>query len=129
MSILVTGGAGYIGSHTVAELLEDGEELVVVDNLQKGHRKAVLGGRFYQGDVRDGGFLDKVFRENEIEAVVHFAADSLVGESITDPLRYYNNNVVSTLSLLAKMKEYGVGKIVFSYTAAIYGEPESIPIF
>ena len=128
MSILVTGGAGYIGSHTVVELLGANENVVVVDNLQKGHRDAVLGGDFYKGDLRDDGFLDEVFGENDIEAVIHFAADSLVGESVTDPLKYYNNNMVSTLRLLTKMKEFGVDKIVFSSTAATYGEPENTPI-
>lgn len=128
MAILVTGGAGYIGSHTVAELLDAKEDVVVVDNLQKGHREAVLGGKFYEGDLRDEDFLNKVFGENEIEAVVHFAADSLVGESVVDPLKYYNNNVASTLKLLTKMKDAGVKKIVFSSTAATYGEPENIPI-
>lgn len=128
MAILVAGGAGYIGSHMVAELLEAGEDVVVLDNLQKGHRKAVLGGNFYGGDLRDEGFLDLVFGENDIEAVIDFAADSLVGESVADPLKYYNNNVVSTLMLLTKMMEYGVKNIVFSSTAATYGEPEEIPI-
>lgn len=128
MSILITGGAGYIGSHTAIELLRAGGDVVILDNLQKGHRAAVKGGRFYQGDLRDDAFLDSVFRENEIEEVVHFAADSLVGESVTDPLKYYNNNVVSTLRLLGKMKEYGVKRLVFSSTAATYGEPENIPI-
>jgi len=128
MSILVTGGAGYIGSHAAAELLNGREEVVILDNLQKGHRGAVLGGKFYHGDLRDNEFLDRVFGENDIEAVIHFAADSLVGESVIDPLKYYNNNVVSTLSLLTKMKECGVKAIVFSSTAAVYGEPESIPI-
>jgi UDP-glucose 4-epimerase len=128
MAVLVTGGAGYIGSHTVAELLNTNEEVVVLDNLQKGHRGAVLGGKFFQGDLRDDEFMDKVFKENDIDAVVHFAADSLVGESVTEPLKYYNNNVVSTLRLIGKMKEYGVKKIVFSSTAATYGEPENIPI-
>ncbi len=128
MSILVTGGAGYIGSHTAYELLNSGKEIVIVDNLQKGHKEAVLGGRFYEGDLRDDSFMDRVFTENQIEAVVHFAADSLVGESVADPLKYYNNNVVSTLRLLGKMKQYGVNKIVFSSTAATYGEPENTPI-
>jgi UDP-glucose 4-epimerase len=128
MSILVTGGAGYIGSHTVAELLDANEDVIVLDNLQKGHKGAILGGEFYEGDLRDEGFLDEVFGENIIDAVIHFAADSLVGESVTDPLKYYNNNMVSTLRLLTKMKEYGVNKIVFSSTAATYGEPENIPI-
>ncbi len=128
MAVLVTGGAGYIGSHTVVELLEASEEVVVVDNLQKGHEKAVVGGKFYHGDLRDEEFLKKVFEENDIEAVIHFAADSLVGESVKDPLKYYNNNVVATLRLLTAMKEHGVSKIVFSSTAATYGEPENIPI-
>jgi len=128
MSILVTGGAGYIGSHMVAELLERNEDIVVVDNLQKGHKKAVLGGKFYQGDIRDGQFMDRVFTENSIEAVIHFAADSLVGESVTMPLKYYYNNVYGTQCLLEKMKTYQVKYIVFSSTAATYGEPENIPI-
>jgi len=128
MSILVTGGAGYIGSHMVAELLERNEDIVVVDNLQKGHKKAVLGGRFYQGDIRDGEFMDRVFTENSIEAVIHFAADSLVGESVTMPLKYYYNNVYGTQCLLEKMKTYQVKYMVFSSTAATYGEPENTPI-
>ncbi len=128
MAVLVTGGAGYIGSHTVAELIEAEEEVVIVDNLRKGHKKAVLGGKLYVGDLRDDEFLSKVFEENEIEAVIHFAADSLVGESVSDPLKYYNNNVVSALKLLTKMKETGVNRVVFSSTAATYGEPENVPI-
>lgn len=128
MAILVPGGAGYIGSHTVAELLDAGEEVIVVDNLVKGHREAVLGGKFYQGDIRDEEFLDKVFSENEIEAVIDFAAFSLVGESVSEPLKYYMNNVAATMVLLEKMKEYKVPYIVFSSTAATYGEPENIPI-
>ena len=128
MSVLVCGGAGFIGSHTVSELLDRGEDVVVADNLQKGHKKAVLGGKLMIGDLRDSDFLDKVFSENTIDSVIQFAADSLVGESVEDPLKYYNNNVVSTLSLLSKMKQYGVDKIVFSSTAATYGEPQNIPI-
>lgn len=128
MAIMVTGGAGYIGSHTVAELLAKGEEVVVVDNLQQGHREAVLGGKLYVGDIRDADFLDTVFRENEIDAVIHFAASSLVGESMQLPGKYYHNNVYGTLCLLEKMNEYGVKKIVFSSTAATYGEPENVPI-
>ena len=128
MSVLVCGGAGYIGSHTVSELLDRGEDVVVADNLQKGHKKAVLGGKLMIGDLRDSDFLDKVFSENTIDSVIQFAADSLVGESVEDPLKYYNNNVGSTLSLLSKMKQYGVDKIVFSSTAATYGEPQNIPI-
>lgn len=128
MAILVTGGAGYIGSHAVAELLAKGEEVVVVDNLQQGHRDALLGGKLYVGDLRDGDFLDAVFQENKIDAMIHFAANSLVGESMQNPAKYYHNNVYGTLCLLEKMNEYGVKKIVFSSTAATYGEPENIPI-
>ncbi|NLK68321.1 MAG: UDP-glucose 4-epimerase GalE [Clostridiaceae bacterium] len=128
MAILVPGGAGYIGSHTVAELLEVGEEVVVVDSLVKGHKESLMGGKFYQGDLRDAIFLEKVFSENKIDAVIDFAAFSLVGESIYEPLEYYNNNVAATMVLLGKMKEHGVNYIVFSSTAATYGEPENIPI-
>ncbi|RTE09111.1 UDP-glucose 4-epimerase GalE [Paenibacillus whitsoniae] len=128
MAILVTGGAGYIGSHTVAALLEKGEEVVIVDNLQQGHREALLGGKLYAGDLRDAAFMDTVFKENEIDAIIHFAANSLVGESMTNPAKYYHNNVYGTLCLLEKMNEYGVKKIVFSSTAATYGEPENVPI-
>ncbi len=128
MATLVTGGAGYIGSHTALELLEENAQVVIVDNLQKGHKGAIQGGKFYKGDLRDDAFLDNVFSENNIDEVVHFAADSLVGESVADPLKYYNNNMVSTLRLLGKMKDYGVKRLVFSSTAATYGEPESNPI-
>lgn len=128
MAVLVTGGAGYIGSHTVVELLAKGEEVVVVDNLHTGHREAVLGGKLYVGDLRDKAFMDGVFRENKIDAVIHFAANSLVGESMKEPGKYYHNNVYGTLCLLEKMNEYGVSKIVFSSTAATYGEPEQVPI-
>ncbi|MFC0211827.1 UDP-glucose 4-epimerase GalE [Paenibacillus chartarius] len=128
MAIMVTGGAGYIGSHTVAELLARGEEVVVVDNLYQGHKAAVLGGKLYVGDLRDGEFMDTVFRENEIDAIIHFAANSLVGESMTNPAKYYHNNVYGTLCLLEKMNQYGVKRIVFSSTAATYGEPENVPI-
>lgn len=128
MAVLVTGGAGYIGSHTVAELLQHHEEVIVVDNLQQGHREAILGGKLCVGDIRDEGFLDKVFKENQIEAVIHFAANSLVGESMQSPAKYYHNNVYGTLCLLTKMIEHGVGKIVFSSTAATYGDPENVPI-
>jgi UDP-glucose 4-epimerase len=128
MAILVTGGAGYIGSHAVAELLDKGEEVVIVDNMQQGHHDALLGGKLYVGDLRDGDFLDIVFQENQIEAIIHFAANSLVGESMQNPAKYYHNNVYGTLCLLEKMNQYGVKKIVFSSTAATYGEPESSPI-
>lgn len=128
MAILVTGGAGYIGSHTVAELLEKGEEVVVVDNLQTGHRQAVLGGTFYQADIRDDEALSKIFKKHEIEAVIHFAANSLVGESVEKPLAYYDNNVYGSQKLMETMIQHGVKKIVFSSTAAVYGEPERVPI-
>ncbi|MFP4977959.1 UDP-glucose 4-epimerase GalE [Paenibacillus sp. CN-4] len=128
MAILVTGGAGYIGSHTVAELLERGEEVVVIDNLLTGHRESLLGGKLYEGDLRDKGLLDRLFAENEIDAVIHFAASSLVGESMKDPVKYFDNNVYGTLCLLEAMQKAGVDKIVFSSTAATYGEPEKVPI-
>ncbi|MFB9331009.1 UDP-glucose 4-epimerase GalE [Paenibacillus aurantiacus] len=128
MAVLVTGGAGYIGSHAVAALQERGEEIVIVDNLQQGHKDAVLGGKLYVGDLRDSEFLDTVFRENSIDAVIHFAANSLVGESMKDPGKYYHNNVYGTLCLLESMNKHGVKYIVFSSTAATYGEPESVPI-
>lgn len=128
MSILVTGGAGYIGSHTVAELVEHEEEVVVVDNLQTGHRKAVLDVPFYPIDIRDTGQLSKVIRHHAVDTVVHFAASSLVGESVGNPLKYYDNNVTATSKLLMAMVETGVKNIVFSSTAAIYGEPARTPI-
>lgn len=128
MSILVCGGAGYIGSHMVEELLENGEDVVVLDNFQKGHIDAVLGGKLYVGDIRDRKILDKVFKENKIEAVIDFAADSLVGESVENPLKYFANNVGGTISLLEAMRDYGTKYIVFSSTAATYGEPENTPI-
>lgn len=129
MAILVCGGAGYIGSHTVARLIEKGKEVVVFDNLQKGHKEAVPENvALYVGDLRDPAALDKVLGENDIEAIIDFAADSLVGESVNEPLKYYHNNVYGTMCLLEKMKEHRVKYIVFSSTAATYGEPERIPI-
>lgn len=128
MAILVTGGAGYIGSHTVADLLERGEEVVVIDNLLTGHREALLGGTLYEGDLRDKELLTRIFAENEITAVIHFAASSLVGESMQNPFKYYDNNVYGAMCLLDAMQQAGVKKIVFSSTAATYGEPEKVPI-
>lgn len=129
MAILVPGGAGYIGSHTVCELIERGEDVVVVDNLQTGHRQAVhSGARVWEGDIRHEEFLDSVFAKEGIEAVVHFAANSLVGESVVKPLDYYDNNLYGTLVLLRCMLKHGVDKIVFSSTAAVYGVPDSVPI-
>ncbi|PTX64441.1 UDP-galactose 4-epimerase [Melghirimyces profundicolus] len=128
MAVLVTGGAGYIGSHTVVHLKERGEEVVVLDGLKTGHVGAVQGDAFYEGDLRDGEVLERIFSGHDIDAVVHFAASSLVGESAENPLKYYDNNVYGTLCLLRKMAEHGVEKIVFSSTAAVYGEPKNIPI-
>ncbi|RWZ58540.1 UDP-glucose 4-epimerase GalE [Halobacillus fulvus] len=129
MTVLVCGGAGYIGSHAVAQLLDQGEDVIVVDNKQKGHRDAVLdGASFYEGDLRDGDFLDQVFTENDITSVLHFAADSLVGESVEKPLVYYDNNVYGANCLLKAMVKHGVKRIVFSSTAAVYGEPDQVPI-
>lgn len=129
MAILVLGGAGYIGSHTVYELVDCGEEVIVADNLETGHRAAVHPkAKFYQGDIRDRAFVDKVFDEQKIEAVIHFAANSLVAESMANPLKYYDNNLCGTKVLLESMVAHRVDKIVFSSTAATYGEPEHIPI-
>ncbi|WP_291637245.1 UDP-glucose 4-epimerase GalE, partial [Clostridium sp.] len=128
MAILVCGGAGYIGSHMVAELLEKGEEVVVLDNFQSGHVNSLLGGKLYSGDLRDDEILDRIFTENAIEAVIDFAADSLVGESVTEPLKYFENNIGSTINLLKAMRKHKVKYIVFSSTAATYGEPDNIPI-
>ncbi|CAM4126068.1 UDP-glucose 4-epimerase GalE [Lederbergia lenta] len=129
MTILVCGGAGYIGSHAVAELIGRGEEVVVVDNLQTGHAAALTEGtKFYEGDLRNESFLDLVFTENEIDAVMHFAADSLVGVSVKEPLQYYDNNVGGAISLLKAMQKHDVKNIVFSSTAATYGEPKESPI-
>lgn len=129
MTILVLGGAGYIGSHTVYELIENGEDIAIIDNLQTGHIKAVHPkARFYKGDIRNREFLDSVFAKEKIDAVIHFAAYSLVGESMEKPLKYYENNLCGTKILLDSMVANGINKIVFSSTAATYGEPESLPI-
>ena len=129
MAILVCGGAGYIGSHAVHALVEKGEEVVIVDNLQTGHRGALNpAAKFYEGDIRDASVLDRIFTENKIEAVIHFAANSLVGESMEKPLLYFNNNVYGMQVLLEGMVRHGVDKIVFSSTAATYGEPKRVPI-
>lgn len=129
MTILVLGGAGYIGSHTVYELIGNGEDVAIIDNLQTGHIKAVHPkARFYKGDIRNREFLDSVFAKEKIDAVIHFAAYSLVGESMKKPLKYYENNLCGTKILLDSMVANGINKIVFSSTAATYGEPESLPI-
>lgn len=129
MSILVTGGAGYIGSHAVYQLIDQGLDVVIVDNLQTGHRGAIHPkAKFYEGDLRDRDFMREVFRKETIEGVIHFAANSLVGESMEKPLQYYDNNVYGTQILLESMIDAGVKYIVFSSTAATYGEPEAVPI-
>ncbi|RIW36046.1 UDP-glucose 4-epimerase GalE [Bacillus salacetis] len=128
MSILVTGGAGYIGSHTVRYFLEHNEEVVVVDNLQSGHRTSIDIDNFYSIDLRKKDELDRVFKTHNIEAVIHFAANSLVGESMANPYEYYHNNVYGMMCLLDVMRHNNVRKIVFSSTAATYGEPKNIPI-
>lgn len=131
MSILVLGGAGYIGSHMVDRLVEKGEEkVVVVDSLVTGHRAAVHpDATFYQGDLADQDFMRKVFTENpDIDAVIHFAAYSLVAESMEKPLKYFDNNTAGMVKLLEVMNEFGVKYIVFSSTAATYGIPDEIPI-
>lgn len=129
MSILVLGGAGYIGSHTVYELIDKGHEVVIVDNLQTGFKKLIHPeAKFYQGDLRDQDFLNQVFEKESIEGVIHFAANSLVGVSMKEPLDYYNNNVYGMMVLLEVMRKHNVKHIVFSSTAATYGEPKQIPI-
>lgn len=129
MRILVLGGAGYIGSHTALELIKNGDEVIIVDNLLTGFRQAVpKEAIFYKGDIRDINFLNKLFDTEKIDAVIHFSASSLVGESVTNPLKYYDNNLCGTKTLLEAMVSHGINKIVFSSTAAVYGEPENIPI-
>ncbi|TDO84593.1 UDP-glucose 4-epimerase [Halanaerobium saccharolyticum] len=128
MNILVTGGAGYIGSHVLKALLNEGHQVVTLDNLQKGHKKAVTGGKFVKGDLADKELLNQVMEENMIEGVIHLAADSLVGESMENPGKYYRNNFANGINLLEAMVKNGVKNIVFSSTAAVYGEPDQIPI-
>ena len=127
--ILVMGGAGYIGSHTVKHLAEEGYDCVVADNLVYGHREAVPAAvPFEKADLADTASLENLFSKYAFDAVLHFAAYAYVGESVTDPQKYYRNNVAGTLNLLAAMKNHGVNKIVFSSTCATYGEPQYTPI-
>lgn len=126
--ILVAGGAGYIGSHVVKRLGERGYDLLVYDNLSQGHREMVTRGRLIQGDLSETDRLEELFREHGVTAVMHFAAHCLVGESEIDPHKYYLNNVVNTLGLLDAMLKAGVRRIVFSSSAAVYGEPLGVPI-
>ena len=129
MAILVAGGAGYIGSHMVKDLVEHGQEVVVADNLSTGHRDAINPkAKFYEGDIRDRKFLDKIFDNEDIEAVVHFAAFSIVPESMSKPLKYFDNNTGGMITLLEAMRDHNIKYIVFSSTAATYGVPEHIPI-
>ena len=127
-NILVVGGAGYIGSHMVKDLLRTGYEVVIMDNLSTGHRELLPGGIFFEGDLGDGKFLDRIFSEYQISAVMHFAAFSLVGDSMQDPLSYYRNNIAGTIELLAAMVRHNVKCFIFSSSAAVYGEPVEIPI-
>jgi UDP-glucose 4-epimerase len=129
MKVLVTGGAGYIGSVVTEELVKDGHAVVVYDSLYKGHREAVVSGaEFVEGDLADAGRLLATLNDKGVEAVVHMAADSLVGESCENPAKYYQNNIVNGLTLLDAMRAANVQRIVFSSTAATYGEPEKVPI-
>jgi len=136
MSVLITGGAGYIGSHTVVELLEIGEDLVIVDNfsnskpevLDKIKKITNRSFKFYEVDLLDEENLEKVFKENEIESVIHFAGLKAVGESVEKPIEYYYNNITGTLVLLKLMKKYNCKKIVFSSSATVYGVPKTVPI-
>lgn len=125
-TILVVGGAGYIGSHMVLELLQAGHNVVVLDNLSRGHRELLVGGTFVEGDLGDGRLLDHIFSQYRIAAVMHFAAYSLVGESVSKPLDYYRNNVAMTVELLAAMGRHNVRYFIFSSTAAVYGEPRAM---
>ena len=129
MKILVTGGAGYIGSVVTEELLNDGHQAIVYDNLIKGHQAAVdVRAKFVEADLIDGDALRRALKENRVEAVIHMAAHSLVGESVEQPAKYYDNNVVAGLKLIDAMRDCGVNKLVFSSTAATYGEPDKQPI-
>ncbi len=128
MKILVSGGAGYIGSHAVRRLLHAGHDVCVYDNLSQGHRQAIPADRLIEGDLHDRAKLTAVLADRQIEAVMHFAAFALVGESVSDPAKYYQNNVVASLSLLEAMRAAGVSRIVFSSTTATYGEAKTIPI-
>ncbi|PWI58488.1 UDP-glucose 4-epimerase GalE [Sulfoacidibacillus thermotolerans] len=128
MAVLVTGGAGYIGSHTVAELNEHGFEVIVLDHLLNGHRQALFGTTLYEGDIADHKLIAEIIKKHAIDTVVHFAAMSLVGESVQKPLDYYEANVCKTRALLQTLAELGVQRFVFSSTAAVYGEPVQVPI-
>lgn len=135
-SILVTGGAGYIGSHTCVELLEAGYDVIVVDNLSNSSEESlkrvekITGKRikFYQSDIADKEAMEKIFKENNISGVIHFAGLKAVGESVQKPLEYYQNNISGTLNMCEVMREHGVKNIIFSSSATVYGDPETVPI-
>lgn len=127
-NVLVVGGAGYIGSHMVSALLDARHSVVILDNLSRGHRNLVLGGELIVGDVGDRQLLNQLFSTKKVDAVIHFAASSLVGESVEKPLEYYRNNVANTIELLGAMGQHRVSNFIFSSTAAVYGEPTEIPI-
>jgi UDP-glucose 4-epimerase len=128
LKVLVTGGAGYIGSHAVRQLAQAGHDVWAYDNLSLGHRAAVPDGRLIEGELMDRGRIESALRQHRIEAVMHFAAFAAVGESVADPVKYYQNNVVASLNLLEAMRAVDVRRIVFSSTTATYGVPERIPI-
>jgi len=128
MRILVTGGAGYIGSHTVKQLLARGHDVTVFDNLSAGHKAAVPAERLVTGDLRDIDHIDQLLMTSRIEAVVHFAALTYVGDSVKEPARYYTNNLIYSLNLLDRCRRNGIGKFVFSSTCAVYGVPNVVPI-
>lgn len=128
MSILVSGGAGYIGSHINKQLNKEGYDTIVFDNLVYGHKEAVKWGKFVKGDLANSDDIEAVFNKYKIDAVFHFAAYAYVGESVNEPEKYYYNNVVNTLNLLKVMKKHGCNRIIFSSTCATYGEPAKVPI-
>ncbi|MDG2293346.1 MAG: NAD-dependent epimerase/dehydratase family protein, partial [Methylophilaceae bacterium] len=128
MKVLVVGGAGYIGSHMVKMLLSEGHEVLTFDNLSSGHRDAVLGGAFVHGDLADVSTLDFTFSSYQPDAVLHFASFIQVGESVNRPDLYYRNNVTNTLNVLDAMVKHGIKRFIFSSTAAIFGEPDYVPI-
>ena len=135
-NILVTGGSGYIGSHTVVELIAKGYGAIILDNYSNSHAgvidklKELTGSEIknYEGDCRDEVILDRIFKENKIDGVIHFAAYKAVGESVDEPLKYYDNNINSTLQLLKSMKKNGVNKLVFSSSCTVYGQPDELPV-